>query len=177
MISGYQSLNAARESFSSQIILRSRFLQMILAIFILLFLASANSVPMNRLLWLIALSTLSCSIFAQLAYYFPSVLRTEMNYLYIYDLIMTMFTALCVPISTYCTSYQTNDDTSSTIYIILALLCIFLATSFLLSLLIRYDFDPFSRSSRSAACKSTFRSDEQRPLLPASASFGSYRVF
>uniref|UniRef100_A0A8R1XMS2 Uncharacterized protein n=1 Tax=Onchocerca volvulus TaxID=6282 RepID=A0A8R1XMS2_ONCVO len=150
---------------------------MLLAIFILLSLASAYSVPLNRLLWLIGLTTLGGSIFAQLAFYFPSVLTIEMNYLYIYDLLMTTFTTLCVPISTYCTSYQTKDDQLSTLYIILALLCIFLATSFLVSLLIRYDFDPYSRSSRNEASKSTIRLDEQRPLLPASTSYGTHQVF
>ncbi|KAM3719965.1 Acyl-coenzyme A diphosphatase FITM2 [Dirofilaria immitis] len=177
MITDNRSLIATRENYSSQIIFYSRFLQMGLALFILLLLASAHSVPMNNLLWLVALATLSGSIFAQLANYLPSVLTMQMNYLYIYDLLMTISTAVCVPISTYCTSYQMKDDESSTLYIDLALLYIFLATSFLLSLLIRYDFDPYGKNSRSEVLRSTARSDEQRSLLSAYCGYGNYQAF
>uniref|UniRef100_A0AAF5RXV8 Uncharacterized protein n=1 Tax=Wuchereria bancrofti TaxID=6293 RepID=A0AAF5RXV8_WUCBA len=155
-----------------------RFLQMGLAVLVLLSLASAPWLPTNSLLWLIALAALSGSILAQLTYHFPSLQAVQTEYLYTYDLLMTICASVCVPISTYCTVYQTEDDSSSTLYIAVALLCIFLATSFLLSLIIQYDyFDPFDRTSTNKASKLTVRSDERRPLLPAYVGYGNYQAF
>uniref|UniRef100_A0A8R1XNY0 Uncharacterized protein n=1 Tax=Onchocerca volvulus TaxID=6282 RepID=A0A8R1XNY0_ONCVO len=54
-----------------------------------------------------------------------------------------MFMALCIPVSTYCTSYHTKDDKSSTLYIAPA----------------------HGGNSRNEASKSTARWDKQRPLL------------
>ncbi|MCP9262279.1 Pao retrotransposon peptidase family protein [Dirofilaria immitis] len=75
--------------------------------------------------------------------------------LYIYDLLMTISTAVCVPISTYCTSYQMKDDESSTLYIDLA----------------------YGKNSRSEVLRSTARSDEQRSLLSAYCGYGNYQAF
>ncbi|VDK69676.1 unnamed protein product [Litomosoides sigmodontis] len=174
MASEYCSFMASEERHSLKMIRYSRFLQMGLAVLILLSLASAHSVPTNRLLWLIALATLSGSIFSHCAYYyFPSLLVKEMNYLYVYDLMMTICAAVCVPLSTYCTTYQAEGDSSSTSYVFLALLCIFLATSFLFSLLIRCDFEPYGRRPTSEASKS----DEHRSLLSTYADYNNYQAF
>uniref|UniRef100_A0A0R3Q931 Membrane-associated protein n=1 Tax=Brugia timori TaxID=42155 RepID=A0A0R3Q931_9BILA len=112
-----------------------------LAVLVLLSLASVPWLLINGLLWLIALAALSGSILAQLTYHIPSLRVVQTEYLYRYDFLMTICASVCVPISTYCTVYETEDDSSSTLYIALALLCILLATSFLLSLIIQYDFD------------------------------------
>ncbi|KAK6102771.1 putative integral membrane protein [Brugia pahangi] len=58
------------------------------------------------------------------------------------------------------------------------LLCILLATSFLLSLIIQYDFDSFDRSSTNKASKLTVRSNEHRPLLQTYVGgYGYYQAF
>ncbi|EFO15393.1 hypothetical protein LOAG_13116, partial [Loa loa] len=148
-----------------------------LTIFILLTLASVQWVPLNSILCLIALATLSGSIISQLAYYLPSLLTIPMNYQYIYDLVMTICTAICVPLSTYSSIYQINDDNSSTLYIIQALLYIFLATSFMFCVMIQYDFYPFNRSTTSEPSTLTVRLDERYPLLQNYADYGNNQVF
>ncbi|VIO92799.1 Uncharacterized protein BM_BM10264 [Brugia malayi] len=155
-----------------------RFLQMGLAVLVLLSLASVPWLLINGLLWLIALAALSGSILAQLTYHIPSLRVVQTEYLYRYDFLMTICASVCVPISTYCTVYETEDDSSSTLYIALALLCILLATSFLLSLIIQYDFDSFDRSSTNKSSKLTVRSNERRPLLQTYVSgCGYYQAF
>uniref|UniRef100_A0A0R3RU80 MARVEL domain-containing protein n=1 Tax=Elaeophora elaphi TaxID=1147741 RepID=A0A0R3RU80_9BILA len=157
---------------SGKTLIEDDFLFQGLAVLMLLSLASAHSVPANSLLWLIAVAVLSGSIFSQVAHHLPSLLAKQMNHLYIYDLTMTICTSVCVPLSTYCTAYHVESDNSSTLYIALALLCIFLATSFLFSLLIRYGFDPFGKRS---TIVETLKPDECCPLLPSYIGYANYQ--
>ncbi|VIO92800.1 Uncharacterized protein BM_BM10264 [Brugia malayi] len=133
-----------------------RFLQMGLAVLVLLSLASVPWLLINGLLWLIALAALSGSILAQLTYHIPSLRVVQTEYLYRYDFLMTICASVCVPISTYCTVYETEDDSSSTLYIALA----------------------FDRSSTNKSSKLTVRSNERRPLLQTYVSgCGYYQAF
>ncbi|VDN86069.1 unnamed protein product [Brugia pahangi] len=151
-----------------------------LAVLVLLSLASVPWLLINGLLWLIALAALSGSILAQLTYHIPSLRVVQTEYLYRYDFLMTICASVCVPISTYCTVYETEDDSSSTLYIALAAYPFDTLTHSVTDWMPTQPLSTthFDRSSTNKASKLTVRSNEHRPLLQTYVGgYGYYQAF
>ncbi|VDN01372.1 unnamed protein product [Thelazia callipaeda] len=159
MASSYASFVLTRSNhYSLKVITYSRVFQLVLAILIIFTLAESHPTPPSTLLWIIAV-------------------------VQFYNLLMTILTAICVPLSTYCIAYLPEGSKylyqPSTVYILIALLNIFLAASFMLCLLIWNDFVQCEGCPEDQILHLEVRrqSDEYYPLLPREVAYGKYQAF
>lgn len=164
------------------IIHRTRFLQLIAAVFVLLTLIVAYPTPENTPLWLGGFIVLIGSIISILIFFFPCtsimiwhIARPIMNAECRYDFLMSIFTSICVPLSTYCIACLPQNK-SPIFYIIVSLWYMFLATCFMNNVLLCYDCNHFNCDSGMLLRQIATRMDEGRPLLLTDVEYNHYRA-